>query len=57
MQNENNYIENFGIETYEEYSELIEKIYETTAGCGLSTKKEYSEEISNEPKTDKGIDK
>lgn len=50
VQNENMYIENFGIETYEDYSELIEKIYNTTAGCGISTKKEYSYDDPDESK-------
>lgn len=38
--NEHEYIENFGIETYDDYSELIDKIYNTTAGCNITTKKE-----------------
>ena len=57
VQNENNYLENFGIETYEDYSEMIERIYSTTAGCGLSTKKEYSEEVSDEPKNNNSVQK
>lgn len=40
VQNENDYLENFGIETYEDYSNLIDKIYNTTAGCSINTKKE-----------------
>lgn len=40
VKNENEYVETFGIDTYEDYSELIKKIYETTAGCDLSIKKE-----------------
>lgn len=40
VKNENTYIENFGIETYEEYSELINKIYDTTAGCSISVKRD-----------------
>lgn len=38
--NEHEYIENFGIETYEDYSEMIDKIYSTTSGCSITTKKE-----------------
>ena len=38
--NEHEYIENFGIETYEDYSEMIDKIYNTTSGCSITTKKE-----------------
>lgn len=38
--NEHEYIENFGIETYDDYSEMIDKIYNTTAGCNITTKKE-----------------
>ena len=53
VKNENIYVENFGIETYEDYSELIEKIYSTTAGCGISTKKEYSQEVQDESKDSK----
>ena len=40
VKNENSYIENFGIETYEEYSELINKIYDTTAGCSINVKRD-----------------
>lgn len=40
VKNENTYIENFGIETYEEYSELINKIYDTTAGCSINVKRD-----------------
>ena len=40
VKNENDYLENFGIETYEDYSNLIDKIYNTTAGCSINTKKE-----------------
>ena len=38
--NEHEYIENFGIETYEDYSEMIDRIYSTTSGCSITTKKE-----------------
>lgn len=40
MKNEEIYLENFGIETYEDYSEMIRKIYETTEGCSVTSKKE-----------------
>lgn len=40
VRNENEYLENFGIETYEDYSNLIDKIYNTTSGCSITTKKE-----------------
>lgn len=40
MRNEEIYLENFGIETYEDYSEMIRKIYETTEGCFVTSKKE-----------------
>ena len=40
VKNENSYIENFGIETYEDYSEMINKIYDTTAGCSISVKRD-----------------
>ena len=40
VRNENEYLENFGIETYEDYSNMIDKIYNTTAGCSVTTKKE-----------------
>ena len=44
VKNENEYIETFGIESYEDYSKLIKKLYETTKGCDLSIKKEYLQE-------------
>ena len=44
VKNENDYIETFGIETYEEHSQLIRKLYETTKGCDLSMKREYLQE-------------
>lgn len=40
VKNEYEYIEHFGIETYEDYYEMINKIYETTSGCSISTRKE-----------------
>ena len=40
-------MENFGIETEEQYADLIEKIYTTTTGCDLSIKKEYIVEEEN----------
>lgn len=40
MRNEEIYLENFGIETYEDYSEMIRKIYETTEGCSITSRKE-----------------
>jgi hypothetical protein len=47
VKNENYYVENFGIETEEQYADLIEKIYTTTTGCDLSIKKEYIVEEGN----------
>lgn len=45
----NEYIETFGVDTFEDYTELMEKIYSSTAGCDLSIKKEYLQEVdSNE---------
>lgn len=40
VKNEYEYIENFGIETYDDYYELINKIYDTTIGCTIITRKE-----------------
>ena len=40
VKNEYEYIENFGIETFDEYYELINKMYDTTAGCIVTTSKE-----------------
>ena len=40
VKNEYEYIENFGIETFDEYYELINKLYDTTAGCIVTTSKE-----------------
>lgn len=40
MANEEIYLENFGIETYDEYQEMIKKIYDTTAGCTKSSRRE-----------------
>jgi hypothetical protein len=40
VKNEYEYIENFGIQTYDEYYEMINKIYNTTAGCTITTSKE-----------------
>ena len=48
VKNENYYVETFGIDTVEQYSELLDKIYSTTAGCDLSIKKEYLQEDANE---------
>lgn len=50
VKNENEYMETFGIDTYEDYSELIKKIYDTTAGCDLSIKKEILYEEDNTKK-------
>ena len=47
VKNENYYVENFGIETEEQYADLIEKIYTTTTGCDLTIKKEYIVEEGN----------
>lgn len=40
LRNEDIYLENFGIETYEDYSSIIKKIYDTTEGCSMTSKKE-----------------
>ena len=40
VKNEYEYIEKFGIETYDEYYEMVNKIYDTTIGCSLITRKE-----------------
>jgi hypothetical protein len=40
VKNEYEYIEKFGIETYDEYYDMINKIYDTTAGCSIITRKE-----------------
>ena len=40
VKNEYEYIENFGIETFDDYYELINKMYDTTAGCIVTTSKE-----------------
>jgi hypothetical protein len=40
VQNEYDYIEKFGIETYEDYYNIINNIYKTTAGCSIVSKKE-----------------
>ena len=40
VQNEYDYIEKFGIETYEDYYEVINNIYNTTSGCTVITRKE-----------------
>ena len=40
VKNEYAYIEHFGIETYDDYYEMINKIYDTTAGCSIVTRKE-----------------
>lgn len=45
--NENYYVETFGIETEEQYAELIENIYKNTKGCDLAIKKEYLIEEGN----------
>jgi len=41
VKNEYEYIENFGIETFDDYYELINKMYDTTAGCIVTTSKEW----------------
>ena len=40
VKNEYDHIEKFGIENYEDYYNLMNKIYKTTAGCSITTKKE-----------------
>ena len=40
VKNEYEYIEKFGIETYDDYYEMVNKIYDTTIGCSLITRKE-----------------
>ena len=40
VKNEYEYIENFGVETYDEYYEMINKLYNTTTGCSIVTRKE-----------------
>jgi hypothetical protein len=40
VQNEYDYIEKFGIETYDDYYTVINKIYDTTSGCSIVTRKE-----------------
>ena len=40
VKNEYEYIEKFGIETYDDYYDMINKIYDTTAGCSIITRKE-----------------
>ena len=40
VKNEYEYIEKFGIETYDDYYNMINKIYDTTAGCSIITRKE-----------------
>ena len=40
VKNEYEYIEKFGIETYDEYYNMINKIYDTTVGCSIITRKE-----------------
>jgi hypothetical protein len=40
VKNEYEYIENFGMETYDEYYEMINKLYNTTTGCSIVTRKE-----------------
>ena len=40
VQNEYEYIEKFGIETFDDYYELMNKIYDTTSGCSIVTRKE-----------------
>ena len=47
VQNENYYVETFGIETEEQYANLIDKIYTNTTGCDLAIKKEYLVEEGN----------
>ena len=40
VKNEYEYTEKFGIETYDDYYEMVNKIYDTTIGCSLITRKE-----------------
>ena len=40
VKNEYEYINGFEIETYEDYYETINKIYNTTAGCSINTRKD-----------------
>ncbi len=40
VKNEYEYIEKFGIETYDDYYEMINNIYNTTSGCTITTRKE-----------------
>ena len=40
VKNEYEYIEKFGIETYDEYYDVINNIYNTTTGCSIITRKE-----------------
>ena len=40
VKNEYEYIEHFGIETYDDYYEMINNLYNTTAGCSIVTRKE-----------------
>ena len=40
LKNEYEYVENFGIDTEEQYAELMTKLYETTSGCSIDVKQE-----------------
>ena len=40
VQNEYDYIEKFGIESYDDYYNIMNNIYETTSGCSIVTRKE-----------------
>ena len=40
IKNEYDYIEKFGIESYDEYYDVINNIYNTTTGCSITTRKE-----------------
>ena len=40
VKNEYDYIEKFGIETYDDYYELMNNIYSTTEGCSVTVSKE-----------------
>lgn len=40
VQNEYDYIEKFGIETYDAYYSIMDNIYKTTIGCKSIVKKE-----------------
>ena len=39
VKNEYEYIEHFGIENYDDYYKMVNKLYETTSGCSIITSK------------------